>query len=496
MHLPFLVNTGVKYARYNKLIILESDRILPKNYFEEILQELKLGVMITTKKMNKLTAKATNEEIINGTYDSYCDDRSTNVKLGIKNMWSGNTACMKEDFENVGGIDEFYKGYGWADCDMTLAMEKTGVKSIYKENYTELHLWHEGQTYGEGNQKQMYFDNCLYLCKKWNKSVPVFIKKEMKEPKMNKAVIYYWWDDYEDTPHKNLRVPVILSITTLRAHNPHIPIYVMDCSKKQFNWSEFSERLNFQVVPWKMSFPQHNFMSRMMDIQTFVKQISEDEIIYCDSDVFWFKNPLPFFESSDFFCSNRFNNGFFYFDKTSPACQQFFELFKSYSILLINDEKLKKEIISQNSEKFTTSLDEIITNRIFETKPEIVQKIQNCEHGLICCIPYLNSTFDLKTIKMIHCNGLLVENKFDRINGNKEHARGLVCLIFKELFQSIVNVLSKEEIYSIFSHDELNYYVPLQFEILDEKFVEHLKSLNVSFNEDINLKDVMVNMNK
>jgi len=489
MHLPHVVNEGVKYAKYDKLIILESDRILPKNYFKEVLEELRPGIMITTKNMEKLLNPATNQEIIDGNYTTYCDDRSEICQLGIKNMWSGNTACMKEDFEKVGGIDEFYKGYGWADCDMTFTMEKAGVKSIYKENYTELHLWHEGQTYGEGNQKQMYYENCMYLCKKWNKSIPNFVEEEMN---MNKAVVYYWWDNYEDSPHKNLRVPIVLSIATLRAQNPHIPIYVMDCSEKQLNWNEFSDSLNFKVVPWKMSFPEHHFMSRMMDIQTFVQQISEDEIIYCDSDVFWLRNPLPFFESPDLFCSNRHNNGFFYFDKTSPACCKFFELFKSYSILFLNDEKFKQEILSQDVNKFTISLDEIITNRIFEIKPDIVRQIQECEHGLIRDIA--TNRLNFKDVKMIHCNGLLVENKFYKKNANQKHARGLVCLIFKELYQAITSVLSQDEINSIFTHDELNYYIPLQIELLSEQFANQLKLLNIPYNEDVQLKDVITSL--
>jgi hypothetical protein len=162
-------------------------------------------------------------------------------------------------------------------------------------------------------------------------------------------------------------------------------------------------------------------------------------------------------------------------------------------MLFLNDEKFKQEILSQDVNKFTISLDEIITNRIFEMQPEIVRQIQEFEHGLLRDIA--SNRVNLKDVKMIHCNGLLVENKFDKINANQEHARGLVCLIFKELYQTITSVLSKSEINAIFTRDELNYYVPLQFEILSEKFVEQLKLLNTPYNEDIHLKDVMINMN-
>ncbi len=179
MNVPLLTNEGVKAAKHDKIIVLESDRILPKGYFQEVLDELQDGVMITTKKMKKLLAPATDEDIINGKYETYCDDRSTTCEFGIKNMWSGNTACMKSDFLRVGGIDPNYIGYGWADCDMTLTMEKAGIRSIYKDNYTELHLWHEGQTYGQVNQKELFINNCIYCCKKWNRAVPNFMIKEI-----------------------------------------------------------------------------------------------------------------------------------------------------------------------------------------------------------------------------------------------------------------------------------------------------------------------------
>lgn len=179
MQLPRLTNEGVMRATADRVVVLESDRILPEGYFEQVLAELKPGISITTKKMRKLTAAASNDEIVAGKYDTTCDDRSTTCEFGVKNMWSGNTAFMKADFLRVGKMDETYTGYGWADCDMTLTMEHGGVQSIYKENHTELHLWHEGQTYGSGDQKQMYFDNCIYCCKKWNRPLPKFVRDEM-----------------------------------------------------------------------------------------------------------------------------------------------------------------------------------------------------------------------------------------------------------------------------------------------------------------------------
>lgn len=181
MNVPLLTNEGVRLAKNEKIVVLESDRILPKGYFEEVLSELQEGVMLTTKKMKKLLAPVTDDALINEQYETYCDDRSESCEFGVKNMWSGNTACMKSDFLKVGGIDPFYIGYGWADCDMTLTMQKAGIKSIYKENYTELHLWHENQTYGSNDQKELFINNCLYCCRKWNQPIPQFMIKEIAD---------------------------------------------------------------------------------------------------------------------------------------------------------------------------------------------------------------------------------------------------------------------------------------------------------------------------
>ena len=95
MQLPRLTNEGVEMCDSEKLIILESDRILPKGYFQETIDELKPGIQITTKKMDKIIAPASDEEIIAGNYETTCDDRSTTNELGIKNMWSGNTAIIE-----------------------------------------------------------------------------------------------------------------------------------------------------------------------------------------------------------------------------------------------------------------------------------------------------------------------------------------------------------------------------------------------------------------
>lgn len=178
MQLPFVTNLGVSYSECSKLIILESDRILPANYFASVIDQLKEGIQITTKNMLKLTKPATDENITSNVFESKEEHRSKSNQIGMRNVWSGNTALMREDFEKAGKMDLNYHGYGWADSDMTWAMESIGVQSIFRDEL-ELHLWHEPMTYGSGDQKKMFIDNGLRFCKKWNQPLPTWFRQEI-----------------------------------------------------------------------------------------------------------------------------------------------------------------------------------------------------------------------------------------------------------------------------------------------------------------------------
>jgi hypothetical protein len=181
MHLPFVTNFGVEKANSDKLIILESDRILKLGYFAHVINQLEEGIQITNKRMSRPKEALSDQTLCRNIFDHDEEYRDEKAEPGKRNMWSGNTAVMKSDYERVGGMDEFYKGYGWADCDMTLTMEAAGVQSVFLEEFGEIHLWHEAMTYGEGDQKRMYVENGLHFCKKWNCSLPVWFREDVSK---------------------------------------------------------------------------------------------------------------------------------------------------------------------------------------------------------------------------------------------------------------------------------------------------------------------------
>ena len=178
MQLPKLTNYGVDHCNCKKVVVLESDRILPPGYFAAVLKQLKTGVQISTKHVLKLARSYTDEEIIDNKLEYTEENRTEDNQIGTRNMWSGNTAFMKVDFETAGKMDEGYIGYGWADSDMTNTMKTVGIRSIFRSE-TELHLWHPSLTYGKGNQDQMFLENGFRFCRKWHEALPEWFRKEV-----------------------------------------------------------------------------------------------------------------------------------------------------------------------------------------------------------------------------------------------------------------------------------------------------------------------------
>ena len=484
LHHAYVINFAVDKARFEKIIVLESDRILPKNYFKETIKQLKEGIQITTQTMKKLKNDVSNEEIESDKFEFQFEHRAMNNQTGMRNMWSGNTAFMKSDFIKAGRIDEEYVGYGWTDTDMCLTMKKAGIKSFFKDEI-ELHLWHPALTYGKADQKKQFIDNGIKFCGKWKQPYPQFLiqdiisheKKEKNKPPppirllTNPIVVYQWWGEKNEQPaYSNLAHPVILSIATLRAVNPTIPITIMNCSKyskDDHDWSCFKEKLNFNVIQVDAYLEKnysnvagYKLLSRLFDIKRHFNQ----PVIYCDSDVFWFKDPMPLSGDSNKFCFDGYNSGFFYYDPSSPIVEQMFELFESYTITCLRDEKFcntVKEKISFDNNSWQYIWDEKILHYIKWQYPELFSVTPQDEHGLF---RYLKETINPK---MLHCNGLIVSNPIAKRRQEKFYCRGLLCLLFTEFYNNMCKVLDQKEIEMIFTYSEYDHYVPQQFSLLE-----------------------------
>lgn len=181
MRLPRLTNFGVEKSLAEKIVLLDGDRIAPAGYYQRILDQLEKGKIFSIKTMHNLSRQNEDWEIERCKYDYFVDERG-HTTPGQRCMWSGNTAFMKTDFYRVGMMDEDYKGYGFEDQDMSLTMEKHGIEQILIDE-EEIHLWHERKTYGVGDQKQLFIDNGLRFCKKWDIPLPDFLREEISNHK-------------------------------------------------------------------------------------------------------------------------------------------------------------------------------------------------------------------------------------------------------------------------------------------------------------------------
>jgi predicted glycosyltransferase involved in capsule biosynthesis len=167
------------------LILLDSDRVLPENYFSDLVQTIKPNEVITTVNLFGLIKDYTDQEIESNDFVSYPDFRSTEVAVHKKNLFSGNTVMFTDDYWRCGGMDEEFIGYGFADNDMTQRAIHNRLLPVYL-THKELHLYHprEIQWNNASIDGSLVFQvitliNCVRYLKKWTLPVPQFIKDQI-----------------------------------------------------------------------------------------------------------------------------------------------------------------------------------------------------------------------------------------------------------------------------------------------------------------------------
>lgn len=189
---PLMCNVGVGLAKNAKIVLLDSDRILPYSYFSRAAEELDAGTVITTKRLYNLDREYSDWEIENDAVVKTEDFRTEDNEIRRKNMFAGNTLMMKDDYYVCGGMDESYTGYGFADTDMTERAMTAGLDLVFL-NEEELHLWHPKTIFWEGQElTQPEFQilsaiNATKYMLKWDRKPDKAFKKLILEvtPRLN-----------------------------------------------------------------------------------------------------------------------------------------------------------------------------------------------------------------------------------------------------------------------------------------------------------------------
>lgn len=286
---------------------------------------------------------------------------------------------------------------------------------------------------------------------------------------MNTAAIYHWWGEASDPPPiQNMRTSIVTSIATLRGANPTIPIHVLDLSEHHTNWDGWPDKLQFEVHKTEPKLSRHKdkagyrYLSRLFDIWRFANKRIENVWMYVDTDVFWFKDPLPLARSGYQFSFNRYNSGFFYFDKTSPLVQELFEIFEAVTLACLYDQNYWYIVRQYGYPSETHYLpDEAVLQYIYHKYEYLCELIPPEEHFTCDFFYKTGKKIDLANVKMIHCNGLAVENPVSQDPWAIKHSRGITALVFRELYSNICKAsdgLSE----AMFTKAELDLFKPKQ----------------------------------
>jgi hypothetical protein len=137
-----MTNRGAEVAKSDILVLLDSDRILPHGYFTRNALLMSPNEIITTKYLWKLSRPYTDAEIESDHVEKNIEFRSEGNLAYCRNLFAGNTMIRKSDYWRLGGYDESYQGYGFADNDMTMKALKIGLNVVFLEE-VERHLYHD-----------------------------------------------------------------------------------------------------------------------------------------------------------------------------------------------------------------------------------------------------------------------------------------------------------------------------------------------------------------
>lgn len=281
---------------------------------------------------------------------------------------------------------------------------------------------------------------------------------------------YHWWH-YPDEPpaYANLRTPVVASIATLRAVSD-VPITVFDTSRKDAEWGHFPEKLGFRVQKVEPEMEYYSdiidgwpYLSRLYDVRENAPEC--DALMYVDSDVFWFKNPLPFAKPPDKFCFDGWNSGYFYYDPKSDTIELFHEIFDAYTKAAIYSNDVRKVMKRYlNYDGWYGVWDEMMLTYMAHHHPNLFHLIPVEEHSTARVLQYVSRD----AVKMFHCNGTMVSSPFGKFGGEAKHSRGLMPLLVREFYEKLTKVLDEKDLGMMYTQQEMDYCMSRQFSLFDD----------------------------
>ena len=245
----------------------------------------------------------------------------------------------------------------------------------------------------------------------------------------SKVFIYHWYNDRPGhlwQPH----VPLLFSIACLR-HFCTDPVIVIDLSRHHNRWENYPVLLDFKVVAMashlettlerenffekRGGIPFHHRMcSKPWDIQRAALHTPQDQVVFCDADLFWIQPPEPFYGDWNYFnCSG--NTGLFYYRQSSPTAHNVLDRWQAFTSLAYTDQRYAERLMQEASAVYLSDHlhDEILYNAMTANNPAGTCQIdagENLSVGVTDgCLNW--QEFPTRKIKALHLRDRTVDGK-------------------------------------------------------------------------------------
>lgn len=264
---------------------------------------------------------------------------------------------------------------------------------------------------------------------------------------MDIAVVYHWWSDKDI--EKTFRCPILCSIATFRAHNPKIPVYVLDVTENSTHeWEKWEDKLNFKAIKYipylrklniKSDFYSLTEPSRHIDVYNFGKSIKENILFYSDSDVFYVKSILPLSQEPKKIISPVFT-AYFYFDKNLTKTKEFIEYYRKLCIKCLKSEEFAKKLYNYcpYNIKGRRLWSEVITYYLEKTGKEgkFIEKMNTNEFANIDKAYQRKKIKQAKSLHLFY-NGQSLYDEMDYVTLFKEFKNPVDYYLGKDFIQTL-----------------------------------------------------------
>lgn len=188
-------DAGVGTARHQKIVYMDSDRLLPNNFLSRMVEEIRDNTFVSTSIHFQALKELDWTQCKNVLYRLGSDDTifADDVFIGNffyevrhqkpyhgpgKNVMSGSVGFTRKSYLKSGGVDHWYCGHGaFADTDYHMQTARLGYQFIDLK-LPELHYYHTKDNYHRKDLEKMSFTNFSYYCQKWG--LPNILVKNVK----------------------------------------------------------------------------------------------------------------------------------------------------------------------------------------------------------------------------------------------------------------------------------------------------------------------------